>query len=82
MCPIYLRKPGFLDSACETFTKNEETKQKIMETGDSRYGCQNELDKAYFQHDMGYEDYKDLPRGTAFGKVLRDKAFNVSKSPK
>ena len=82
MSPIYLRKPGFRDSVCEPFTKNEETKQKIIETGDSRYGYQNELDKACFQHDMTYEDYKDLPRGTAFGKVLRDKAFNVSKSPK
>ena len=27
-------------------------------------------------------DFKDLPRGTASGKVLHDKAFNIAKNPK
>ena len=30
--------------------------------GNSRYLYQNELDKACSQHDMAYEDFKDLPR--------------------
>ena len=34
--------------------------QKFKETGDSRYIYQNELDKACFQHDMAYGDFKDL----------------------
>ena len=44
--------------------------KKFEETGDSRYIYQNELDKAYFQHDMTYGDFKDLNRRTAADKVL------------
>ena len=29
---------------------------------------------------MAYGDFKDLPRGTAADKVLRDKAFNIAKN--
>ena len=28
---------------------------------------------------MAYGNFKDLPRRTASGKVLRDKAFNIAK---
>ena len=42
----------------------------------------NELDKACFQHDMAYGDFKDLTRRTASDKILRDKAFNIAKNPK
>ena len=42
----------------------------------------NELDKACFQHDMTYGDFKDLARRTTFEKVLRDKAFNIAKNRK
>ena len=31
---------------------------------------------------MAYRDLKDFNRRTAAGKVLRDKAFNISKNPK
>ena len=31
---------------------------------------------------MAYGDFKDLPRRTASDKVLRNKAFNISKTPK
>ena len=30
---------------------------------------------------MAYEDFQDLPRITAFGTVLGDKAFNIAKYP-
>ena len=40
------------------------------------------MDKACFQHAMGYGDFKDLKRGTFSDKVLRDKAFNIAKNPK
>ena len=30
---------------------------------------------------MTYENFKDLNRRTAADKVLRDEAFNISKSP-
>ena len=44
--------------------------------------CQNKLDKACFQHDMAYGDFKDLTRRTASDKTLRGKAFNIAKYPK
>ena len=31
---------------------------------------------------MAYGDFKDLAKITASDKVLRDKAFNITKSPK
>ena len=77
-----LRQPGFTYSACEPFTKNKKRIQEIKETGDSRYIYQKKLDKACFQHDMGYRDFKDLTRGTAFDKILRDKAFDIAKNLK
>ena len=56
--------------------------RKIKERGDSRYIYQNELDKACFQHDIAYGDFKDLNRRTIADKVLRDKAFNIDKNHK
>ena len=46
------------------------------------FSYQNALDKACFQHDMAYGDFKDLIRRTASDKILRHKAFNFSKNPK
>ena len=37
-----------------------------------------DLDKACFQHDKAYEDFKDSTAGTASDKALHDKAFNIS----
>ena len=82
MPEIHLKKPGFTYSACGPFTKNKERIKKFKETGDSRYIYQNELDKACFQHDMAYGDFKDLNKRTAADKVLRDKAFYIAKNPK
>ena len=62
-------------------TKKERI-QKIKETGDSRYIYQNKLDKACFQHDMTYGDFKDLTRRTVSYKKLCDKAFNINKNLK
>ena len=68
---IYLRQPQFVYSACGPFTKNKERIQKFEETGDTRYIYKNELDKAYFQHDMAYGDFKDLAKRTAADKVIK-----------
>ena len=79
MPEMYLRQPEFTYSACGPFTKNKERIRKFKETGDTDNIYRNELDKACFQHDMGYGDFKDLARSTASDKVLRDKAFNIAK---
>ena len=82
MPEMHLRQPGFTYSVCGPFRKNKEKMQKYKETGDSRYIYQNELDKACFQHEMAYEDLKDLTRRTTSDKILYDKAFNIVKNPK
>ena len=55
--------------------------KKFKETGDINYIYKNEFDKASFQHDMTYVDFKDLPKRTTSDKVLRDKPFNIAKNP-
>ena len=82
MPEMHLKQPAFTYSACGPFTKNKERIQNFKETGDTSYIYKNELDKACFQHDMAYGDFKDLKRRTASDKILRDKAFNIAKNPK
>ena len=57
MSETHLRQPGFTYSTCRPFTKNKERIQKFKDTS---YIYKNELDKACFQHDMAYGDFKDL----------------------
>ena len=80
--PAELCKPGFTYSTWKDFTKNEEKIQEFKETRDSRYISQNELDKAYFQHEMTNGDFKDLPRRTVSDKVFHDEEFNIFKNSK
>ena len=79
---MYLKQPGFTYNACGSFTKNKERIQTFKETGDTKYIYRNQLDKAYFQHDVVNGDFKDLVRRTASDKVLRDEAFNIAKDTK
>ena len=82
MPEIHLKQPGFTYSACGPFAKSKERIQKFKETRDKKYIYKNEIDKACFQHDMTYGDFKYLARRTAADKVLKDKAFNIAKNPK
>ena len=45
-------------SACALFTKHKQRISQFMKDGKLSYIYKNELDKAYFQHDMGYSKYK------------------------
>ena len=65
MPEMHLKQLGFTYIACGPFTTNNEWIQKFKETGDTSYIYKNELDKACFQHDMAYGDFKDLARRTA-----------------
>ena len=49
---------------------------RAKETEDWRYIYQNELNKAFFQHDIADGDFKDLTRRKASNKILRYKAKN------
>ena len=82
MPEMHLKQPRFNFTACGPFTKNKERIQKFKETGDTSYFYKNELDKACFQHDMPYGDFKDLKKRTASDNILRDKAFNIAKNSK
>ena len=82
MPEMHLKQPGFTYNACGQFTKNNERVQRFKETGDTSYIYKNELDKACFQHDTAYEDFKDLAKRTIADKVLRDKAFKIASDQK
>ena len=79
---MHLKQPVFTYSVCGPFTKNKESIEKFKETVDTSYIYKNGLDKACFQHDMAYGDFKDLQRRTASDKFLRDTAFNNAKNPR
>ena len=80
MPEMHLEKPGFTYSACGLFTKNKKRIQTFNQTGDSRYFYKNELDKACFQHDMAYGDFKDLQKKTAADKYLKIKHLILLKT--
>ena len=82
MLEMHLKQLEFIYSACGSFTKNKERIQKFKETGFTSYINKNELDKACFQQDLAYGDFKRLKRRTASDKSLRDKAFNIAKNSK
>ena len=71
MPEMHLKQLGFTYSACGPFTKNKEIIKNIKETGDTDYIYKNKFDKACFQHDMAYGDFKDLKRRTIADKVLK-----------
>ena len=66
---MHLRQPVFTYSTCGPFTKNRERIHKFKETGDSRCIYKNELDKACFQRDIAYCDFKDLNIRAALDKI-------------
>ena len=82
MPEMHLKQPQFVYSACGPFTKNKERILKITKTGDTSYIYKNEVDKACFQHDMAYGDFKDLPKRTAADKLLRNEAFKIASDQK
>ena len=82
MPEMHLKQPGFTYSACGPFIKNNERIQKFKETGDANYIYKNELGKACFQHDIAYEDFKELARRIALDKTLRGKPFHIAKNSK
>ena len=79
---MHLKQPRFTYSACGPFIKNKEKIQKFKETGDTNHIYKNKLDKACFQHDVAYGDFKDLKRRTFSDKILKDKAFDIAKNLK
>ena len=65
-----------------TIFKKQGKNTKFIETGYLWYIYQDGLDKACFQNNMAYGDFKDLTRRSAYDKILRDKAFISTKNLK
>ena len=61
--------------------KNKKRTEKFMQTENTNFIYENELEKACFQHDMPYCKTKDLVKRTESDKVLRDKAFKIATEP-
>ena len=78
----HLKQPEFTYSACGPFTKNKERLEKFMQTGNTDFIYNNELDKTCFQHDMADGKSKDLIKRTQSDKVLKDKGFKIANNPK
>ena len=73
MLEMHSRHTRFTYSTCGTFNKSKERiknskKQENQYIYIYIYIYQNQLDKACFQHDMAYGDYKDLNGRTAADK--------------
>ena len=75
---MHLKQPGFNYSACGPFTKNKGRIGNFLQTGNTDFIYNNELDKACFQHDMAYGKTKDLAKRTQSDKVLIDKPFKLA----
>ena len=62
MPEMHLKQPGFTYSVCGPFTKNKKRIEKFMKIGNTGFIYKNELEKACFQHDIAYGNFKDLTR--------------------
>ena len=63
-------------------SKNKEEIEKFIKTGNTDFIYRNDLDKAYFQHDMAYGQSKKLAKITQLDKILRDQALEIAGNPK
>ena len=79
---MYLKQTGFTYSSCGPFTKNKAGIENITQTGNTNFIYKNELDKAWFQHDIAYGKSKNLVERTQSDKVLKDQAFKITSDPK
>ena len=65
-------------SACGPFTKHQQRIDQFMKDGRLSHLYENQLDKAYFQHDAVYNKYKDLKNRTRSDIVLKNKAYEIA----
>ena len=82
MAEMHLRQPDLRIVLVDQLQKIKNELKKFKEAGDSRYIYRNELDKACFQHDMAYGDFKDLNGRTFVDKVLGKITFDIAKDPR
>ena len=54
--------------------------KKIRETGNLKHLYRNELGKACFADDAAYSDSKDLAKRTISNKILKDRAYKITRN--
>ena len=69
-------------SAYGPFTKHTQRIQDFLNTGKLSYIYKNDIDKSCFQHDMAYNNFKDLEKRTHLDIVLKNKALKIASNPK
>ena len=79
---LHLKQPGFTYCACGPFTKHRQRIQKFRETGHSKHLYRNELGQPCLTHNAGYSDSKDLAKRTVANKILKDRAYEISRNRK
>ena len=79
---MHLKQLCFTYSACGPFIKSIEKTEKFMQTKNTDFIYRNDLDKAYFQHDIVYGKSKKLAKRTESDKVLRDKTSKIASNLK
>ena len=82
MPALHLKEPEFTYSLCESFTKHCERIQKFRETCNLKHFYRNDLHKSCFAHDVAYSDSKDLVKRTISDKILKDRAYEISRNCK
>ena len=82
MSRLHLRQSSFNYSSCRPFTKPCERIQKFREIGNLKRLYRIELDKVCFAHNAIYSDSNDLVNKTVSDKILKEKAFEISRDPK
>ena len=83
LCQKYiLNNRDLLVAPANCLLKIKKEFKHLIKKGDTSYIYKNELDRACFQHDVAYGDFKGLAKRTAADKVLRDKAFKIASDQK
>ena len=79
---LHLKLPGLNYSACRPFTKHYERFKKFRETSNLKHLHRNALDKACFARDAVYSDSKGVAKRTISDKILKDKAYEITRNRK
>ena len=82
MPEMHLKQPDFTYRACGPFTKKQRKNWKFYANWKYKFIYKNDLDKAFFQHDMAYGKTKNLVKRTQSDKFLKNKAFKILSDPK
>ena len=80
MTELHSKQPGFIYSACRSFTKHCETIRKCREAGNLKDIYRNELERTCFSYVAAYFDNQDFTKRTILDKILKDRANEITRN--